>query len=208
MEKDIVNSGLFGKTRKFSLNALFPAFLVLAILILGIFTFVVSSGKQSFKESEAFVQGLLTPPTNPEIVPIVDDINREVDLKLTWEEDIDYEIGYAIYWYIEDYTTGLKKVETPNITEAVFYSIPCTSTQVSYYMYVLLSAYSADDASVPATTEQTVIVPPCSDFGTEPSADPWADINRDKKVDILDYTMLFENYDLVVTKDLMCEIVE
>ena len=207
MEKD-TSSGVSGKTNKFSLNAIFPAFLVLAILILGIFTFVVSSGKQSFKESEAFVQGLLTPPTNPEIVPVTDEINKEVDLKLTWEDNIEYEIGFAIIWNIEDYSTGLKKIETPNITEAEFYSIPCGSTQTSYYMYVILSAYSADDVSVPAVTELTVLVPPCSEFGSGPSANPYADINRDKKVDILDYTSLFENYDLVVTENLVCEIVE
>jgi hypothetical protein len=208
MEKDTVGSGVSGKKNKFSLNAIFPAFLVLAILILGIFTFVVSSGKQSFKESEAFVHGTLTPPTNPEIVPITDEINKEVDLKLTWEDNIDYEIGYAIIWNIEDYSTGIKKVETPNITEAEFYSLPCRSIQTSYYVYILLSAYSADDVSVPAAAELTVVVPPCSEFGSGPSANPYADINRDKKVDILDYTSLFENYDLVVTENLVCEIVE
>jgi hypothetical protein len=198
-------SGLLGK---YPVNALFPTFLVLAVLILGIFVFVVSSGRQSFRESEAFVQGLLTPPTNPQIVEIIDEVNKEVDLKLTWEENISNETGFAIYWYIDDYTTGLKKIDTPNITESIFYSIPCGSIQKSYQVSVMLIAYSADDTSMPANTESTVFVPACSELGTEPSADPWADINRDKKVNILDYTLLFENYDLVVTKDLVCEIVE
>jgi len=195
---------------KNSIGVLFPAFLVLAILILGIFTFVVSSGRQTFTESEAFldVQGLLTPPSNAEIITVNDNLNKEVDLRATWEDNTDNELGYALYWYIDDYTTGFKKIETPNITEAEFYSLPCRETQMSYYIYILLSAYSADDASMPATTELTAVVPACSDFIDEPSADPYADINRDKRVDILDYSVLFENYGLVVTKDLMCEIVE
>lgn len=210
MSKVVVDSHEPKTNTKASLNAFFPAFLVLAILILAIFTFVVSSREQTFTESEAFleVQGLLTPPTNAQVVAVEDVANKEIDLKLTWEENIDNEIGFAIYWYIDDYTTGLKKVETPNITQAQFYSIPCGESQRSYYMYILLSAYSADDASVPATTESTVVVPACSDFLEEPSADPYADINRDKRVDILDYSMLFENYGLIVTKELMCEIVE
>jgi hypothetical protein len=193
---------------KLSINVLFPAFLFIAILILSILTLVISTRKPVNLDSEAFVQGLLTPPTNAVITAVNDDLNKEVDLKLTWEDNIEHEIGYALYWYIDDYTTGFKKIETPNITETDFYSIPCRETQSSYYISILLSAYSADDASMPATAEYTAVVPACSDITSEFSADPYADINRDKKVDILDYSLLFENYDLVITKNLMCEIVE
>ena len=196
------------RKEKVFVNVLFPAFLILAILILSIFTLVVYSQKPVSTESEAFVQGLLSPPTNAEISTSVDNFNDEIDLILTWEDDIDYELGFAIYWYIDDFVTGFKKFETPDITEAQFYSLQCGATQRSYYMYILLSAYSADDASLPATAELTVVVPSCSDFIDEPSADPYADINRDKRVDVLDYSVLFENYDLRVTKNLMCEIIE
>jgi len=187
---------------------LFPALLVLAILILSIFTLVVSSRKPVNLESEAFVQGFLTPPTNTEIITAVDNLNKEVDLKLTWEDNTDNELGYALYWYIDDYTTGFKKIEIPNITETEFYSLPCRETQMNYYIYILLSTYSADDASMPATAELTAVVPACSEFLNEPPANPYADINRDKRVDVLDYSILYEYYGFVVTKDLMCEIVE
>lgn len=193
---------------KFPTSLFFPTFLVLAILILSIFTFVVISREPVKVESQAFVQGLLTPPTNAQIFATIDNLNKEIDLTLTWEDNSEYEIGYAIYWYIDDYTTGLTKIETPNITSAEFYSLPCREVETSYYVYILLSAYSVDDASMPATAELTVTVPSCSEFIEEPSADPYADINRDKRVDILDYSILFENYGLAVTKNLMCEIVE
>lgn len=203
-----VGSRELKKNEKTSLGVLFPTFLVLAILILSIFTLVISSRKPVNVESEAFVQGLLTPPTNAEIITINDNLNKEVDLKLTWEDNADNEVGYALYWYIDDYTTGLKKIETPNVTEAEFCSLPCMETQMSYYIYILLSAYSVDNTSIPATTELTAVVPSCSEFIEELPANPYADINRDKRVDVLDYSILYEYYGLVVTKNLMCEIVE
>jgi len=186
-------------------------FLCFVIIALSIQIFLISKPKE-VKDSQAFldtVTGLLPPPSNLTVTSRVDSANKEVDLIANWQDNSDSELGFVIVWYVNDISVGSRKLETPNLTSTEFYSIPCSSTEQTYSVSILISAYNDDDVSVPVVAEASVVVPDCSQIGGgDEGGDPWADINRDKRVDILDYSVLFENFGLDVTKNLMCEIVE